>query len=208
MKPRRKRTREPAPRDVTQMRIIGGHFRGRLIKYHGDRRVRPMKDRIREAVFNLIGPAIKEKYAIDLFAGTGALGLEALSRGAVGATFVERHYPTARLIEENIAALDVGHSTQVITSDTFFWVSQTDEHATDSNPWCIFCCPPYRLYLDRTPDVRLMLDSLILNAPNNSILVVETGVEFDLSQLAIALPGEVRQYAPATVACYRKSSKI
>ena len=70
-------------------------------------RMRPMKDRVREAIFNLIGPAIRGKHAMDLFAGTGALGLEALSRGADRATFIEQHFPTAKIIRQNIAALGV-----------------------------------------------------------------------------------------------------
>ena len=67
------------------LRIIGGQFRGRRLTYHGDPLTRPMKDRVREAVFNLLWPGAEGAVAIDLFAGTGALGLEALSRGAVAA---------------------------------------------------------------------------------------------------------------------------
>ena len=78
------------------MRIIGGKFRGRKLEYSGDLRTRPMKDRVREALFNLLGNAVEGKIAIDLFAGTGALGLEALSRGASRAVFIERHRPTAQ----------------------------------------------------------------------------------------------------------------
>ncbi len=62
----------------TVLRIIGGVHRGRKLEYSGDPRTRPMKDRVREAVFNLLGPDVAGKYVIDLFAGTGALGLEAL----------------------------------------------------------------------------------------------------------------------------------
>src|SRR5919199_1250279 len=79
---------------VVGLRIIGGTLRGRKIKYSGDVRTRPMKDRVREAVFNLLGPQVSGSHAIDLFAGTGALGFEAISRGALRATFIERHYPT------------------------------------------------------------------------------------------------------------------
>ncbi len=64
------------------LRIVGGQLRRRRIQYSGDPRVRPMKDRTREALFNLIGPIASDVYAVDLFAGTGALALEALSRGA------------------------------------------------------------------------------------------------------------------------------
>src|SRR5687768_13415002 len=96
----RKQRPEPAARDddasrAGKLRIVGGKFRHRLIEYSGDERTRPMKDRVREAVFNLIGPRVVGKRAIDLFAGTGAIGLEALSRGASHAVLLERHFPTA-----------------------------------------------------------------------------------------------------------------
>src|SRR6185369_13778531 len=81
---------------VVGLRIIGGKLRGRKLQYSGDLRTRPMKDRVREAVFNLLGPGVKGSHAIDLFAGTGALGLEAISRGAAQATLIERHLPTSR----------------------------------------------------------------------------------------------------------------
>ena len=74
---------------ATELRIIGGHFRARKLLYHGDPVTRPMKHRVREAIFNLVGLEAKGRHAIDLFAGTGALGLEALSRGATSATFIE-----------------------------------------------------------------------------------------------------------------------
>ena len=64
-----------------------------------------MKDRLREAIFNLVGPLPPGMQAWDLFAGTGALGLEAISRGAERATFLEQHYPTAGIIRQNITAL-------------------------------------------------------------------------------------------------------
>ena len=85
--------RADAVRPAAGLRIIGGEFRGRRLHYSGDRRTRPMKDRLREAVFNLIGPDIRGKHAIDLFAGTGALALESLSRGAKSATLIEQHHP-------------------------------------------------------------------------------------------------------------------
>ena len=84
--------------DMAGLRIIGGRFRGRKLAYSGDPRTRPMKDRVREALFNLLGRAVEGKTAIDLFAGTGALAFEALSRGAARAVAIELHRPTARLI--------------------------------------------------------------------------------------------------------------
>jgi 16S rRNA (guanine966-N2)-methyltransferase len=86
----------PATDRDAEVRIIGGTFRGRRLSYHGDPVVRPMKHRTREAIFNLISTECTGRHAIDLFAGTGALGLEALSRGAQSATFIEKHVPSAR----------------------------------------------------------------------------------------------------------------
>src|SRR5947207_6491605 len=87
--------RGPHDEPIVGLRIIGGSLRGRKISYSGEVRTRPMKDRVREAVFNLLGAQVAGTQAIDLFAGTGALGLEALSRGAAQATFIDRHLPTA-----------------------------------------------------------------------------------------------------------------
>ena len=76
---------QQASADVGKLRIIGGKFRGRQIEYSGDPVTRPMKDITREACFNLVGAYVDGKAAFDLFAGTGAIGLEALSRGATQA---------------------------------------------------------------------------------------------------------------------------
>ena len=99
-------------------RIIGGRFRGKRLAYSGDARTRPMKDRVREATFNLIGPVDATTLAIDLFAGTGALALEALSRGARDAILIERHFPTAKLIRQNAETLGVQDHCRIVTSDT------------------------------------------------------------------------------------------
>ena len=101
---RRKPTSEKQP-TPTELRIIGGHLRGSKLRYHGDPQTRPMKERVREAIFNLITTDAQGCHAIDLFAGTGALGLEAISRGAVSGAFIEKHVPTARILEENITGL-------------------------------------------------------------------------------------------------------
>lgn len=111
---------------ATELRIIGGKFRGRKLKYDpfriGDDPVtRPMKHRLRESIFNLVSQGAAGRHAIDLFAGTGALGLEALSRGATHATFIERHVPTARVIEENIKSLGVENQSTLLVTSAFLW---------------------------------------------------------------------------------------
>ncbi len=189
-----------------KLRIVGGKFRGRLINYSGDPVTRPMKDNIREALFNLVGGWVKDKAIFDLFAGTGAMGLEALSRGANKAIFVERHFPTVRIIKENVQQLGPELNVEVNSSDTFFWVRQflkTPEKAP-SEPWVVFCCPPYDFYVDRPDDVLTMLTSLINVAPDHSIFVVESDARFDHRKLPNSDQWTVRKYSPALVSVLKK----
>ncbi len=88
------------------MRIIGGQWRGRLIDIVEDTPVRPTPDRVRETVFNWLAPDIQAATCVDLFAGTGVLGLEALSRGARDVVFIEQDRRLARALRAQLAALE------------------------------------------------------------------------------------------------------
>jgi 16S rRNA (guanine966-N2)-methyltransferase len=105
------------------MRIVAGRFRGTPLAAPppGDRTIRPTADRVRESLFNLLahhpGAPIPGARVLDLFAGTGALGLEALSRGAAGAVFVERSPKAAALIEANLARLRLGPEARLLRRD-------------------------------------------------------------------------------------------
>ena len=95
------------------MRIIAGEFKGRrLAPVKG--RTRPTSAMVREAIFNIVGQAVVGARVLDLFAGTGALGLEALSRGAKEAVFVEGHPAALAVLKRNIATLGVAPQTQVL----------------------------------------------------------------------------------------------
>ncbi len=183
-------------------RIIGGHFRGRKLLYTGDIRTRPMKDRVREAVFNLVGPAAAGKLAIDLFAGTGALGLEAMSRGAAAATFIEQHFPTARIVRQNAALLGIADRCQVEPANVFLWAQKTT--IAGDRPWLVFCSPPYAFYVERQADILSLLGLLVERSPAESVFVVECDGRFDVGLLPAALAWDVRSYPPAVIAIARK----
>ena len=189
-----------------KLRIVGGSFRGRLIDYSGDPVTRPMKDHTREAVFNLVGGWVKGKTVFDLFAGTGAMGLEALSRGASKCIFVERHFPTVRIIRENVLSLDPNLPVDVNSSDTFFWVRQflKSPELWPSEPWVVFCCPPYALYVDKPTEIVGMGESLMKIAPPESVFVVESDSRFDPELLPEPQSWFVRKYSPALVAVRRE----
>lgn len=87
------------------MRIVAGEFRGRQLKSPTWDGLRPTSDRLRETLFNILGPSIRGAKVLDGYAGTGAIGIEALSRGAAAVTFVERDPRAVKLIEANLAAL-------------------------------------------------------------------------------------------------------
>ena len=184
------------------VRIIGGQFRGRKLLYSGDFRTRPMKDRVREALFNRLGHTPTGKLAIDLFAGTGALGLEAISRGAVRALFIEQHVPTARAIRASAATFGAEDLIEVVSADTFFWYRRHPELPTI--PWLVFCSPPYDFYVDRADDMLEMLGGLITAAPVDSAFVVESDERFDPGRLPQAEQWDTRAYPPAVVAIYWK----
>ena len=196
---------EPGAKEPLGLRIIGGKFRGRKLQYVGDNRVRPMKDRVREAVFNLIGPAIKGMYAIDLFGGTGAIAIEAISRGATAATVIEIHLPTAALLQKNLEALNLEPVCHLCQTDAFFWVKNEAEHPSGESPWIVFCSPPYEFYASRKEEMLEMLRRLVELAPADSMFVIESDQRFDMTLLPrIPEPNRIRTYPPAVVAIFRK----
>jgi 16S rRNA (guanine966-N2)-methyltransferase len=148
------RDSDSAGRDP-DVRIIGGQFRGRRLRYHGDPVVRPMKHRTREAIFNLVTTDAVDRHVMDLFAGTGALGLEALSRGAVSATFIEKHVPSAKVVEENIRTLDVADRATLLVTSAFLWMKRDlPNAAVQGGPsWLVFCSPPYAFYSERRDEM-------------------------------------------------------
>lgn len=123
------------------MRIIGGEYRSRLIAMPKGTDIRPTQDRVREAIFNILGD-ISGKSVLDLFAGSGAFGLEALSRGAAHATFVENNSRCLMTIEENIESLNIPDSRYAVLRGSVFAVMPRLEK--DGNRYdIIFLDPPY-----------------------------------------------------------------
>ena len=199
------------PRDA-EVRIVGGEFRGRRLAYHGDPVVRPMKHRTREAIFNLVSTECTGRHAIDLFAGTGALGLEALSRGAASATFIEKHVPSAQVVQGNINTLGVAQRATLLVTSAFLWAKRDlprPETAPPTNvPWLVFCSPPYAFYSERQAEMLELIDRIQAHAPAGSILLVEADERFDFELLrgkeSTHTWWDVRPYPPAVVGVWRR----
>ena len=192
--------------DSVGLRIIGGTFRGRKLEYAGDMRVRPMKDRVRESVFNLVGTDVKGKFVLDLFGGTGAVCLEAISRGAAGGQIVEMHFPTAKTIKKNIETLGLADVVNLHTGNVFIWNKKRDALPQDV-PWAVFVCPPYEFFINRWDDLSELINSLLEQAPAGSLFVVESDQRFDWENVKALTPNsewDIRAYPPAVVGLIKK----
>jgi 16S rRNA (guanine966-N2)-methyltransferase len=123
------------------MRLLGGELRSRRVSAPPGRAVRPTPARVKEALFSILGRRIVDARVLDLYAGSGALGFEALSRGARAATFVEAHAPTARAIAATAAALGVSARTTIMVTRAERVVARLRGERYD----VIFADPPYAL---------------------------------------------------------------
>ena len=132
------------------MRIIAGEARGRRLLEPADRSIRPPLDRIRESVFSILLGAFEDRSVLDLFAGTGSFGLEALSRGARRASFVESSRAGLALLRKNIRSLGFEARSEVIMGDA---LRVPDLSGTDrSGIALVFLDPPFKMFRDdRTP---------------------------------------------------------
>jgi len=184
------------------VRIIGGRLRGSELPFTGQANTRPMKDRTREAIFNLLGPTVKDRIVFDLFAGTGALALESISRAAKSAVLLERHFPTAASIRRCSADLGVASQIEVVAGDTFHWVNNVFEPSQQSNSerWLVFCSPPYDLFVERTADMLALIERMTSASPHGSLIVVESDERFDTSSLPASVEWDIRPYPPAVFA--------
>ena len=134
------------------MRIIAGKFRGRRILPPADDVTRPITDRVKQSLFDILTPQIPGAIVYDSFAGTGSMGLECLSRDAEIVTFFETDRDAVARLRKNIAALDVSHQSRVVAGDLFKWFKTTAEVARRAN--LIVLDPPYRFLKQRPDDLR------------------------------------------------------
>ncbi|MCR5414663.1 MAG: 16S rRNA (guanine(966)-N(2))-methyltransferase RsmD [Kiritimatiellae bacterium] len=125
------------------MRITGGEFRGRNLKVPKSDAIRPTQDRVREALFNILAPEIAASSFLDLFAGSGAVGLEALSRGAASAVFVEQSRRHLSVLEENLKLVYPSSRppATVIAADVYRWIATYSGEGFTIG----FADPPYAL---------------------------------------------------------------
>ena len=160
------------------MRIIAGKFRSRQLKSIKGMALRPTSDKLRETLFNVLGGLVLDARFMDLFAGTGAVGIEALSRGASEAIFVEKHSPTAALIKKNLESLDIRSGARVVASDGLKALERlaTEPSAANARIDILFLDPPYaekeqyKIVLAFLGDANLLAENAVVIAEHQRSL--------------------------------------
>jgi 16S rRNA (guanine(966)-N(2))-methyltransferase RsmD len=152
------------------MRVIAGEFRSRRLKSIPGAATRPTTDRLRETLFDILGPRIEGATFLDAYAGTGAVGIEALSRGAAHVFFLERHRKALEAIRQNLASLGLEARATVVAGRVLLTVPK---HHAD----VVFLDPPY----DLEGEYAAVLELLAENPPG--IAVVQHSVRFALGDV-------------------------
>ena len=172
------------------MRVIAGTYRSRILKSLKGLALRPTSDRLRETLFNVLAPNIAGSRFVDLFAGTGAIGIEALSRGAAEVVFIENHAPAVTLIRRNLESLGINTGATVLAVDALRGLAMIAARKSAGAPAFdfIFLDPPYAAAEDYSR-VLEFLGSADLLAPGG-IVVAEHRRNFDLPEE----PGALRRF--------------
>jgi 16S rRNA (guanine966-N2)-methyltransferase len=181
------------------MRIIAGQRRGH--KIDGPRasaKTRPTSDLVRESLFNILGELVVDRLFIDLFAGTGSVGLEALSRGALQAIFVERDRENVAIIYRNMATLRYEGRAQVRHADAYRWMRAFVP--ADARPVVVFLDPPYRDYELRAKWLNPLIAGLVETLAPGSAVALEAGRLLDGRILAEYESWDIRRYGNTRVA--------
>lgn len=188
------------------MRVISGSARGRRLLAPGNRfgsLIRPTSDRAREALFSILSHRVDDAAVLDLFAGTGALGVEALSRGAAQAVFVDGHRQVVELITANLAACGFTVRATVVLRDLTKGVGFLAALAPSGGFDLVFVDPPYAKGLAQATLTAITASSAVLLAPNATIVVEDqANAEFpDASGLWACV--DQRRYGEAGFWFYR-----
>ena len=184
------------------MRIIAGEFKGRSVKAVPGHFTRPIGDKSKEALFQMIGPFFDGGSCLDLFAGSGALGIEAISRGMNDAVFIDKHPKAIRTIHENINLVRIDQQTKVFRMDAFRALKVVSKNNSYFD--LILIDPPYQ----KVDYHKILNDIMNLNLLNKGgFIVCEHDPSLELSDLAsdVKVYKQVTYSATTAITIFQKS---
>jgi 16S rRNA (guanine(966)-N(2))-methyltransferase RsmD len=153
-----------------QLRIVSGSLRGRKLICNVHPNLRPTPDMVREALFSILGNAVPERPFFDVFAGTGVVGLEALSRGASRVTFVERDFRVAAEIERHLKEFRVADGAAIARADVYRWGERWEAPAEPVN---VFFSPPFADFERRPAEFLALVRQVQAKVAPGSVVVVQ-----------------------------------
>lgn len=182
------------------MRIIGGALGGRRLNAPAGAATRPTADRVREAVFNILGPPPPDTRVLDAFAGAGAMGMEALSRGAVEAWFIDSAPAALRSLRANAAALDIAGACRISQGDALRLLRRWSDAGAARFRW-LFIDPPYRT--DLAARTLHLLGEGTLVEPNARVVVEHDRRNQPDPQYGCLIRTDQRRYGDTELSLYR-----
>jgi 16S rRNA (guanine966-N2)-methyltransferase len=171
------------------IRVIAGSAKGRKLKMVPGDSTRPVMDRVKEALFNILGAGVRESSWLDLFAGTGSVGIEALSRGAARALFIDNDRLAVRTIRENLEHTRLAERAEVLRADAFAYLRRPNPEAFEY----IYVAPPQ--YQGMWKQTLLALDADLAHLYPDGVVVVQIDpVEREDVALEVLRPYDERTY--------------
>jgi 16S rRNA (guanine(966)-N(2))-methyltransferase RsmD len=180
------------------MRIIAGAFRGRLLHAPKGKRIRPTIDKVRESIFNIIAAEVADAKVLDLFAGTGAMGLEALSRGAQFCCFVDQGDEAVRLIRENVQLCGAQERSRIISGSAASAIRRLGSENEQFD--IIFLDPPYgKGFIEK--NLQIIGDV----AQNDALVIAEQHIKDEPPKVSeIWQKDRERRYGDTLISVYSK----
>jgi 16S rRNA (guanine966-N2)-methyltransferase len=180
--------------EKAEIRIVAGSLKGRKLTVFVHEGMRPTPQLVREALFSILGNAVPGRIFYDIFAGTGVVGLESISRGASGARLIEADGKQAAEIQKAIDRFGVADRAQVLKADGYRWAERWIPPA-NSGPVNLFLSPPFP-DLDplKLPAFLALVRSLLEKAPEETVLTLQAEDGFPVDQLPEPETWDVRKY--------------
>ena len=175
----------------TSIRIVAGTLRGRKVGCVVTEELRPTPQIVREAYFSILGNAIPDRQFIDLFAGTGVIGIEALSRGASAVHFIERDPQLAKDIEAHLRSFNLTRQAKLYRTDAYRWVAAW---VAPKDPINVFLSPPFSDLVDKTDDLLNALRALQAKVAEDSVIVLQSERGSPVDEAEFMRNWEMRRY--------------
>jgi 16S rRNA (guanine966-N2)-methyltransferase len=178
--------------EKTQVRIVAGSLRGRKITVVVHEGMRPTPQMVREALFSILGNAVPGRVFFDVFAGTGVVGLEAVSRGATSARLIEKDSRQAAEIQKYAGQFGIADKVQVLKADVYRWAERWIPPGKE--PVNLFLSPPFPDLSEKAEEFLTLVHTLLAKVPDDSVLTIQAEDGFPLLKLPEPDQWDIRSY--------------